>query len=150
MQEQYRPDMIEPKVQQYWAENKVFKAIKDESKEKYYCLSMFPYPSGRLHMGHVRNYTIGDVISRYQRMLGKNVLQPFGWDAFGLPAEGAAIKNKTAPAKWTYENIAYMKKQLQLLGFWFSTGIVKSQPETEYYKWEQWFFTELYKKRLSV
>jgi len=148
MQEQYRPDMIEPKVQQYWAENKVFKAIKDESKEKYYCLSMFPYPSGRLHMGHVRNYTIGDVISRYQRMLGKNVLQPFGWDAFGLPAEGAAIKNKTAPAKWTYENIAYMKKQLQLLGFSFDWDREMATCKPEYYKWEQWFFTELYKKSL--
>ena len=148
MQEQYRPDMIEPKVQQYWAENKVFKAIKDESKEKYYCLSMFPYPSGRLHMGHVRNYTIGDVISRYQRMLGKNVLQPFGWDAFGLPAEGAAIKNKTAPAKWTCENIAYMKKQLQLLGFGFDWDREIATCKPEYYKWEQWFFTELYKKGL--
>lgn len=148
MQEQYRPDMIEPKVQQYWAENKVFKAVKDASKEKYYCLSMFPYPSGRLHMGHVRNYTIGDVVSRYQRMLGKNVLQPFGWDAFGLPAEGAAVKNKTAPAKWTYENIAYMKKQLQILGFGFDWDREIATCKPEYYKWEQWFFTELYKKGL--
>ena len=148
MQQHYRPDLIEPAVQQYWAENKVFKAIKDTSKEKYYCLSMFPYPSGRLHMGHVRNYTIGDVISRYQRMNGKNVLQPIGWDAFGLPAEGAAIKNKTAPAKWTYENIEYMKKQLKMLGFGYDWDREIATCRPEYYKWEQWFFTELYKKGL--
>ncbi|THA00158.1 leucine--tRNA ligase [Rodentibacter pneumotropicus] len=148
MQEQYRPDMIEPKVQQYWAENKVFKAVKDTNKEKYYCLSMFPYPSGRLHMGHVRNYTIGDVVSRYQRMNGKNVLQPIGWDAFGLPAEGAAIKHKTAPAKWTYENIEYMKNQLKILGFGYDWDREIATCKPEYYKWEQWFFTELYKKGL--
>ena len=148
MQQHYRPDLIEPAVQQYWAENKVFKAIKDTSKEKYYCLSMFPYPSGRLHMGHVRNYTIGDVVSRYQRMNGKNVLQPIGWDAFGLPAEGAAIKNKTAPAKWTYENIEYMKKQLKMLGFGYDWDREIATCRPEYYKWEQWFFTELYKKGL--
>ncbi|OOF58233.1 leucine--tRNA ligase [Rodentibacter genomosp. 2] len=148
MQEQYRPDMIEPKVQQYWAENKVFKAVKDVNKEKYYCLSMFPYPSGRLHMGHVRNYTIGDVVSRYQRMNGKNVLQPIGWDAFGLPAEGAAIKHKTAPAKWTYENIEYMKNQLKMLGFGYDWDREIATCKPEYYKWEQWFFTELYKKGL--
>ena len=146
MQQHYRPDLIEPAVQQYWAENKVFKAIKDTSKEKYYCLSMFPYPSGRLHMGHVRNYTIGDVVSRYQRMNGKNVLQPIGWDAFGLPAEGAAIKNKTAPAKWTYENIEYMKNQLKMLGFGYDWDREIATCRPEYYKWEQWFFTELYKK----
>ena len=148
MQQHYRPDLIEPAVQQYWAENKVFKAIKDTSKEKYYCLSMFPYPSGRLQMGHVRNYTIGDVVSRYQRMNGKNVLQPIGWDAFGLPAEGAAIKNKTAPAKWTYENIEYMKNQLKMLGFGYDWDREIATCRPEYYKWEQWFFTELYKKGL--
>lgn len=148
MQQQYNPSAIEPKVQQFWAENKVFKAIKDTSKPKYYCLSMFPYPSGRLHMGHVRNYTIGDVVSRYQRMNGKNVLQPMGWDAFGLPAEGAAIKNKTAPAKWTYENIEYMKNQLKILGFGFDWDREVTTCRPEYYKWEQWFFTELYKKGL--
>ena len=148
MQQHYRPDLIEPAVQQYWAENKVFKAIKDTSKEKYYCLSMFPYPSGRLHMGHVRNYTIGDVVSRYQRMNGKNVLQPIGWDAFCLPAEGAAIKNKTAPAKWTYENIEYMKNQLKMLGFGYDWDREIATCRPEYYKWEQWFFTELYKKGL--
>ena len=110
MQEQYRPDEIEAIVQKHWQENKTFHVTDNSSKEKYYCLSMLPYPSGRLHLGHVRNYTIGDTISRYQRLNGKNVLQPIGWDAFGLPAESAAVKNNTAPAKWTYENIAYMKK----------------------------------------
>ncbi|RRN04506.1 leucine--tRNA ligase [Bibersteinia trehalosi] len=148
MQQQYNPSAIEPKVQQFWAENKVFKAIKDISKPKYYCLSMLPYPSGKLHMGHVRNYTIGDVVSRYQRMIGKNVLQPMGWDAFGLPAEGAAVKNNTAPAKWTYENIEYMKGQLKMLGFSYDWDREVTTCRPEYYKWEQWFFTELYKKGL--
>ncbi|TVQ70951.1 MAG: leucine--tRNA ligase, partial [Oceanospirillales bacterium] len=109
MNEHYQPQEIEPVAQRFWEENDSFKAINDPQKEKFYCLSMFPYPSGRLHMGHVRNYTIGDVISRYQRMQGKSVLQPMGWDAFGLPAENAAINNKVAPAKWTYENIDYMR-----------------------------------------
>ncbi|VEB25712.1 leucyl-tRNA synthetase [Actinobacillus lignieresii] len=148
MQQQYNPSAIEPKVQQFWAENKVFKAVKDVTKEKYYCLSMLPYPSGKLHMGHVRNYTIGDVVSRYQRMIGKNVLQPMGWDAFGLPAEGAAVKNNTAPAKWTYENIEYMKGQLKMLGFSYDWDREVTTCRPEYYKWEQWFFTELYKKGL--
>ncbi|HGO5823182.1 TPA: leucine--tRNA ligase [Mannheimia haemolytica] len=148
MQQQYNPSEIEPKVQRYWAENKVFKAVKDVTKEKYYCLSMLPYPSGKLHMGHVRNYTIGDVVSRYQRMIGKNVLQPMGWDAFGLPAEGAAVKNNTAPAKWTYENIEYMKGQLKMLGFSYDWDREVTTCRPEYYKWEQWFFTELYKKGL--
>lgn len=127
MQEQYRPEEIESKVQLHWDEKRTFEVTEDESKEKYYCLSMLPYPSGRLHMGHVRNYTIGDVVARYQRMLGKNVLQPIGWDAFGLPAEGAAVKNNTAPAPWTYDNIAYMKNQLKTLGL-AMTGAVKSRP----------------------
>ena len=105
MDAQYRPDQVEAQAQQYWEDNQSFKVNEEPGKEKFYCLSMFPYPSGRLHMGHVRNYSIGDVISRYQRMLGKNVLQPMGWDAFGLPAENAAIRNKVAPAKWTFENI---------------------------------------------
>ena len=126
MQEQYTPSSIEPQVQKHWQENKTFEVQNDETKEKFYCLSMFPYPSGRLHMGHVRNYTIGDVIARFQRMQGKNVLQPIGWDAFGLPAENAAIKNNTAPAPWTYENIDYMKGQLTSLGL-VMTGVVKSQ-----------------------
>ncbi|MGY6773000.1 leucine--tRNA ligase [Gallibacterium sp. ZY190522] len=148
MQEQYRPDLVESRIQKYWQDNKTFKVQQDPSKEKYYCLSMFPYPSGRLHMGHVRNYTIGDVISRYQRMNGKNVLQPIGWDAFGLPAENAAIKNKAAPAAWTYDNIEYMKNQLKMLGFSYDWDREIATCKPQYYKWEQWFFTELYKKGL--
>ena len=113
----YNPAQIEREAQQYWNDNKTFEVSEDPDKEKFYCLAMFPYPSGKLHMGHVRNYTITDVIARYQKMQGKNVLQPMGWDAFGLPAENAAIQNNTAPAKWTHENIAYMKAQLKSLGF---------------------------------
>ncbi|NIF22998.1 leucine--tRNA ligase [Candidatus Pantoea multigeneris] len=146
MQEQYRPEEIESRVQQHWNENETFKVTEQEGKEKYYCLSMLPYPSGRLHMGHVRNYTIGDVIARYQRMLGKNVLQPIGWDAFGLPAEGAAVKNNTAPAPWTYDNIEYMKNQLKLLGFGYDWSRELATCKPEYYRWEQWFFTKLFEK----
>ncbi|WP_406704567.1 leucine--tRNA ligase [Sodalis sp.] len=148
MQELYRPEEIESTVQQHWHENDTFKVTEDPGKEKYYCLSMLPYPSGRLHMGHVRNYTIGDVIARYQRMLGKNVLQPIGWDAFGLPAEGAAVKNNTAPAPWTYDNIDYMKSQLKLLGFGYDWHRELATCRPEYYRWEQWFFTRLYEKCL--
>ncbi|NGN99565.1 leucine--tRNA ligase [Grimontia sp. S25] len=148
MQEQYRPQDIEPKVQADWDKNKTFVVQEDPSKEKFYCLSMFPYPSGRLHMGHVRNYTIGDVISRYQRLQGKNVMQPIGWDAFGLPAENAAVKNKTAPAPWTYENIDYMKNQLKLLGFGYDWDREFATCTPEYYRWEQEFFTKLYEKGL--
>ncbi len=149
MQEQYNPQEIESQVQQYWTENQVFKAVIDSNREKFYCLSMFPYPSGRLHMGHVRNYTIGDVISRYQRMQGKNVMQPMGWDAFGLPAENAAIKNKTAPGKWTDENVAYMKDQLNSLGFGYDWDRELATCKPEYYRWEQWFFTKLVEKNLA-
>jgi len=148
MEEQYSPQHIEPEVQQHWETQQTFNVSEDPDKEKFYCLSMFPYPSGRLHMGHVRNYTIGDVISRYQRMQGKNVLQPMGWDAFGLPAENAAIKNKTAPAKWTYENIEYMKTQLKALGFGYDWDRELATCSKEYYRWEQWFFTKLYEKGL--
>lgn len=146
MAAEYQPQELEKDVQSYWQENKSFKATEDENKEKFYCLSMFPYPSGRLHMGHVRNYTIGDVVSRYQRMQGKNVLQPIGWDAFGLPAENAAIQNHTAPAKWTYANIDYMKQQLQSLGFGYDWDRELATCKKEYYQWEQWFFTRLYEK----
>ena len=148
MQQTYNFKQLEKKIQEFWQENKSFKAIRDTSKEKFYSLSMLPYPSGTLHMGHVRNYTLGDVVSRYQRMLGKNVLQPMGWDAFGLPAENAAIKHKKSPADWTYSNIAYMKKQMQSLGFAYDWDREINTCDSSYYKWEQWFFIKLYKTGL--
>ncbi len=144
----YSPQQVEAKAQAYWNENGTFKAKEVPGKEKFYCLSMFPYPSGRLHMGHVRNYTIGDVIARYQRMLGKNVLQPMGWDAFGLPAENAALTNNVAPAKWTRENIAYMRRQLQSLGFGYDWSRELATCDPSYYRWEQWLFVRLFKKGL--
>jgi len=148
MQENYDAQQIEQDAQQFWQENQVFKVSEDASKEKFYCLSMFPYPSGRLHMGHVRNYSIGDVISRYQRMQGKNVLQPMGWDAFGLPAENAAHKNNSHPARWTYSNIDYMRGQLKRLGFAYDWDREIATCTPEYYRWEQWLFTRLYEKGL--
>jgi leucyl-tRNA synthetase len=148
MQQEYRPAEIENSVQQWWRDNNSFKVVEDTEKEKYFCLSMFPYPSGQLHMGHVRNYTIGDVISRFQRMQGKNVLQPMGWDAFGLPAENAAIKNKVAPADWTYKNIDYMRGQLQRLGLGYDWDRELATCTPEYYRWEQWLFTRLFEKGL--
>jgi len=148
MQQQYPFKDIEKTAQAYWESNQTFAASETSDKPKYYCLSMFPYPSGRLHMGHVRNYTIGDVLSRFHKMKGYNVLQPMGWDAFGLPAENAAIKHETAPAKWTYENIEHMKTQLKQLGLGVDWNREIATCKPEYYKWEQWLFTELYKKGL--
>jgi leucyl-tRNA synthetase len=145
----YQPQAVEAAAQQYWREQRAYEVKEDPSRPKFYCLSMLPYPSGALHMGHVRNYTIGDVISRFQRMNGKNVLQPMGWDAFGLPAENAAIKNKTAPAKWTYQNIDHMRGQLQRMGFAYDWTREFATCRPEYYRWEQLMFTRLMKKGLA-
>ena len=149
MQEHYAPETLEREIQAHWKENGTFTAKEDPTREKFYCLSMFPYPSGRLHMGHVRNYTIADVIARHQRMLGKNVMQPMGWDAFGLPAENAAIDHNVAPADWTHENIAYMRAQLERLGFAYDWSRELATCDPDYYRWEQWFFTRLMERGVA-
>ena len=148
MQDTYNPRAIEEAIQQRWEEEQTYQVTEDPDKEKYYCLSMLPYPSGALHMGHVRNYTIGDVISRFQRLQGKNVMQPMGWDAFGLPAENAAIKHKVPPAEWTYKNIEQMQGQLKRLGFAYDWSREVATCRPDYYRWEQLMFTELFKRGL--
>jgi leucyl-tRNA synthetase len=149
MDEQYLPQQIEQDAQRHWTQQCSFRAVEDPAREKFYCLSMFPYPSGKLHMGHVRNYTIGDVLTRFMRMHGKNVLQPMGWDAFGLPAENAAMANRVPPAQWTYDNIAYMKKQLQSLGLAIDWERELATCRPDYYKWNQWLFLRMLEKGIA-
>ncbi|MDP3259326.1 MAG: leucine--tRNA ligase, partial [Thermodesulfovibrionales bacterium] len=149
MEERYDPQKVELKWQKYWAERNIFKTEPHTSRKKFYCLEMFPYPSGKIHMGHVRNYAIGDVIARYKRMRGFNVIHPMGWDAFGMPAENAAIKEGIHPAQWTYENITYMKKQLNQLGLSYDWDREVTTCSPDYYKWNQWFFLKMYEKGLT-
>src|SRR6266404_6599641 len=149
MQDVYDPPAVERGAQAYWEAKRSFRVEEDPAKQKFYCLCMFPYPSGKLHMGHVRNYTIGDVLSRFMRMNGRNVLQPMGWDAFGLPAENAAMANKVPPAKWTRNNIATMKSQLQSLGFALDWSRELATCDPAYYKWNQWLFVRMFKKGLA-
>ena len=144
--ESYDPRQAESLVQKEWDDSGIYVASENSEKQKFYCLSMFPYPSGQLHMGHVRNYTLGDVIGRYQRLQGKNVMQPMGWDAFGLPAENAAIKNNVPPQKWTMQNIEHMKNQLKNLGYAYDWSRELATCEPEYYRWEQWFLQKCSKE----
>ena len=149
MQETYDPAAIERAAQDYWDRTGAFAAQETPGRPKYYCLSMFPYPSGRLHMGHVRNYTIGDVLARFMRMQGRNVMQPMGWDAFGLPAENAAMQNGVPPAKWTRDNIAYMKRQLQSLGLGIDWRREVATCDPAYYRWNQWLFLRMLERGIA-
>ncbi|HDO35225.1 MAG TPA: leucine--tRNA ligase, partial [Nitrospirae bacterium] len=147
--DRYDPGKVEPRWQKYWEQEDLYRSLPDRRRPKFYCLEMFPYPSGRIHMGHVRNYAIGDVVARYKRMRGFNVLHPMGWDAFGLPAENAAINHGVHPAKWTRENIEYMKEQLKRMGFSYDWSREVTTCSPGYYRWNQWFFLKMYEKGLA-